>query len=88
MVVPPLSISSPKNDSTSDFGATAIVLNWPSTVSNQTTTNHVDTDVSTFSFRSVNKTPTYTPTYVRKKTYQTSQGTNYISHQMSNRPAD
>ena len=45
MVVPPLSISSPKNDSTSDCCASMIAIARPSHVSNPTTTEKVDTDV-------------------------------------------
>ena len=42
--VPPWSVSSPQNDSTIYFFATMISPNWPSYVSNITTTNQVDTD--------------------------------------------
>ena len=44
--VPPCYVSSPKNVSTSDCGASTIYINWTSPVSNLTTTNKVDTNIN------------------------------------------
>ena len=40
------SVSSPQNESTKGYGASTIAIIWPSSVSNLTTKNKVDTDVN------------------------------------------
>ena len=46
LVLLPHSVSSPQNGRTSDFGAAMVAPNWPSPVSNLTSTNQVDTDIN------------------------------------------